>query len=131
MSDSIFVRLTEGPLPPYETDKSPITAGSGTKIVFEGIVRPQEEGTPIVALDYEAYEPMTTRELTQLAERTLAQYGLLAINVEHSVGCVPIGRISFRLVIDSKHRKEGLQAMDTFIDEMKRIVPLWKIAVPM
>lgn len=129
MSNSVRVQLVEGPLLSYEPGSITVAHGSGAQILFEGIVRPSEEGAPIEALDYEAYEPMTTRELTQLAERMLSEHGLLAIGVEHSVGRVPIGKISFRLVVDSKHRKEGLQAMDEFINEMKRIVPLWKVAV--
>ncbi len=127
MSNSISVQLIQGPLDSDSRDHAAI--GCGAQVVFDGIVRPQEEGAPIIGLKYEAYEPMTTRELMQLAERMIAKHGVSRICVEHSVGLVPVGKVSFRLIVESKHRKEGLQATDEFIDEMKRVVPLWKMAV--
>ena len=62
---SVEVRLTEGPLPPAEPLSVP---GAGALLTFEGVVRPLEEGRQLVALVYEAYSPMTERELTRLAE---------------------------------------------------------------
>ena len=98
----------------------------GATLVFEGIVRANEQGRVIRALSYEAYEPMATNSLTQLANDILSKYALIAITVEHSRGEVLAGERSFRLAIDSAHRKEALAAMDEFIDRMKRDVPIWK-----
>ena len=123
MSIPIEVSLFEGPLP----ERQPFAIeGQGTRLEFEGIVRPSEAGQPIAGLNYEAYEPMTTRELTKLAEQVALEHGLLAMRVEHSVGHVPNGTCSFRLTLCSKHRKEGIAATDQFIDKMKQMVPLWK-----
>jgi molybdopterin synthase catalytic subunit len=69
---------------------------------------------------------MAEQELSRLAERLLREQDLIAINVQHSEGSVAAGEISFRLRIASRHRKEGLRAMDEFIDCMKRDVPIWK-----
>ena len=33
------------------------------------------------------------------------------------------------MVIWSKHRREGLEAMDWFISELKKHVPIWKWAI--
>ena len=97
--------------------------------MFEGIVRANEQGRAIRALSYEAYEPMATNSLTQLANDMLSKHTLIAITVEHSRGEVATGQRSFRLAIHSAHRKEALAAMDEFIDRMKRDVPIWKIAI--
>jgi molybdopterin synthase catalytic subunit len=104
--------------------------GAGAVLCFEGIVRPTEDGQPIAALDYEVYEPMASKVLAQIAEDLAASHGLLAVRVEHSRGRVGAGRCSFRLCVASIHRKEGLDAMDRFIDRLKRDVPIWKRAVP-
>lgn len=125
MTDSVTIQLVEGPLGPA-THRPP--AGAGAWLVFEGVVRPQEAGRRLVALLYEAYPPMTGRELDKLAARTVAEHDLLAVRVEHSTGRVAVGQTSFRLSLASRHRAEGIAATDAFIQEMKRDVPLWKNA---
>lgn len=129
---SVAVHITTGPLPtkpvPWVCEADP-TVGMGAIICFEGIARPTENGRPIVALDYEAYEPMASKMLHRIGEQLIAQHGLIGLCVEHSVGRVAVGECSFRLRIASVHRKEALAAMDQFIDQLKRDVPLWKKAV--
>jgi molybdopterin synthase catalytic subunit len=123
MNERVSISLVEGPLGP-PTAKPP--DGAGAWIVFDGIVRPAEDARPLAALVYEAYEPMTTRELHRLAQTTLATHGLLAIDVEHSTGRVAAGETSFRLSIGSSHRAEAIRAADEFIAAMKKAVPIWK-----
>lgn len=121
---SIDVRIIDGPLP-ARLPAQPI-AGAGAVLCFEGIVRPLEGDRTIVALEYEAYEPMAGRTLGALAEELAERHGLVAVQVEHSRGRVAVCECSFRLVIHSRHRKEGLAAMEEFIDRMKQDVPIWK-----
>lgn len=123
MSAVVRVRLQDGPLRPKRIEHP---ASAGAVLVFEGVVRPNESGRELASLAYEAYEPMTSREMTRLANRVAGEHAALAIHVEHSVGCVAVGEVSFRLSIASRHRAEGIAAVDKFIREMKRIVPLWK-----
>jgi molybdopterin synthase catalytic subunit len=122
---SITIAIIDGPLPAAVPHRS---HGAGAVVIFEGVVRPEEAGAAIAALDYQTYEPMAQRELQRLAAETLEKHGLLAIHVEHSRGQVPAGEISFRLTIASAHRKAALAAMDEFIDRMKQDVPIWKAA---
>lgn len=123
---NIEVVIIDGPL----NDARPeLPAGAaGAVLCFEGIVRPTEDGRHIAGLHYEAYEPMASRMLRELADDTCRRFGLLAAFVEHSRGKVPVGRCSFRLQVASSHRKEALAAMDYFIDRLKRDVPIWKRA---
>ena len=123
MSERVMIRLIEGPLGPH-TASPP--AGAGAWIVFDGIVRPAEDCRPLAALVYEAYEPMTSRELHRLAQTAVAKHGLLAIVVEHSTGRVAAGEASFRLSIGALHRAEAIRAAEEFISAMKKVVPLWK-----
>ena len=103
--------------------------GAGAVVVFEGVVRPKEDGRILVGLDYEQYEPMTLASLTTLGQEIVDQHGLAALRVEHSVGHVPNHAVSFRLYVASPHRKAALAAMDEYIDRMKKEVPLWKVPV--
>ncbi|MEM8782100.1 MAG: molybdenum cofactor biosynthesis protein MoaE [Planctomycetota bacterium] len=124
MSAAVTVRLFEGPLAASSTAEAP--PGAGAVWVFEGRVRPEEDGRSLTALRYEAYPPMTTRQLEALAEEVRLAHGVFALHVEHSTARVPVGEVSFRLTVHSAHRKAGLAAADAFIDRMKRDVALWK-----
>ena len=119
------VSLIEGPLGPAASGPHGSLA-EGVCVVFEGIVRPTEDDRRLLALDYEAYEPMTSRQLETLCCEIAEAHGVSAIAVEHSHGRVRVGEVSFRLTVRAAHRKEGLAAMDAFIDRMKAEVALWK-----
>lgn len=132
------VNIVDGPLPRSPAGAPPTPAppnpdpadpaGVGAAVVFEGIVRGMESGREIAALDYEAYEPMASRQLELLARDVLEKHGLKAVWVEHSRGRVGVGEVSFRLTVHAAHRKEALAGMDEFIDRMKKDVPIWKRA---
>ncbi len=123
----ITVTIVEGALgalgaPPRRPDDP----GCGAWVVFEGVVREDEGGKAVEALDYTAYQPMAEDQLMLIARDVMRDHGLSYLMVEHSRGVVPVGGCSFRLSIASGHRKEALAAMDEFIDRMKRDVPIWK-----
>lgn len=123
----IQVRIVDGPVAPINDDDGDWRPqGAGAVVVFEGIARPSEDGRGIVALDYEAYEPMAGRELRRLGEVIVAEFGLAALRTVHSRGRVPVGACSFRLEIASAHRREALAGMSAFIDRLKQDVPIWK-----
>jgi molybdopterin synthase catalytic subunit len=120
---TIAVSIVDGPLPPAQPWAAP---GAGAVLTFEGIVRPTEDGAAIVAIDYDSYRPMAQTMLEELAAAVLAAHGLEGISVEHAVGKVSVGEISFRLRLASEHRAEGLAAAADFISRMKEDVPLFK-----
>jgi molybdopterin synthase catalytic subunit len=124
----ISVRIVEGPLPASDAFAPP--PGAGALLVFEGVVRPFEDDSPITALDYEAYEPMASMQLQRLAEDVVDKHELGALHAAHSTGRVPAGACSFRLHVAAAHRAEALAAMTEFIDRLKRDVPIWKSPVP-
>ncbi|MCK4871649.1 MAG: molybdenum cofactor biosynthesis protein MoaE [Phycisphaerales bacterium] len=123
---STTVTIVDGPL---ESAKPWTVSDAGAVVEFEGLVRPLEQDRPIDALDYEAYEPMATKMLTQIADEVASKHSLLAIRVLHSAGRVPAGECSFRLHLAAAHRKPAIAAMDEFIDRMKQDVPIWKTPV--
>jgi len=124
MDNALRITMTDGPLAAMK--QQPIDTGAGARIVFEGFVRPVENNTPILGLDYEAYQPMAQQQLQAIGRALIDQYNLIAMDIEHSIGFVPNNACSFRLIIASAHRKEALNAMDAFIDRLKQDVPIWK-----
>lgn len=126
-NSDVTVRIVDGPLgQPLAHHAIQAQGLVGAAVVFEGIVRAEEAGRLIAALNYEVYEPMATRVLYDLAREIVTTHGLLKIEVEHSRGRVAISECSFRLKVLAGHRKQALAAMDEFIDRMKKDVPIWK-----
>ncbi len=126
---AIQVVIVDGPLPAHTCENESCAGNAGAVVCFDGVVRRVEDGHDLVALEYEAYEPMAEQELTRLAQDIATTHGLLAIDVWHSRGRIAVGETSFRLVIASAHRREALTAMGEFIDLLKKDVPIWKHAV--
>jgi molybdopterin synthase catalytic subunit len=98
----------------------------GAELIFHGRVRGCEEGKPIKGIFYEHYEGMATKELEKLNQATKEKFPVEAIHCIHRVGFVPNGEVSLRLIIWSRHRKEGLDAMAWYISTMKKEIPIWK-----
>lgn len=102
-------------------------AGMGAAITFSGVVRGSEAGEPIAAIDYEAFVPMAERQFNllfdQLAERWPA---VESVRLVHRLGVVRVNEASLWVEIVSPHRGEAFAACQWLIEEMKRVVPIWK-----
>ena len=123
---SVEIHIVDGPLGPAESRERGVQEGVGAALMFDGVVRAMEGDRMVVALAYEAYEPMAGRVLRELGESIARKHGLSRLSVWHSRGRVPVGMVSFRLIVEAAHRAEALAAADAFIDAMKRDVPIWK-----
>lgn len=103
--------------------------GVGATLRFEGIVRREEEGSELDALEYKTYDPMAERELEALAHNVATTHRLSSLIVLHSRGRVGVGEVSFVLRVAAPHRAEAIAAVDEFISRMKQDVPIWKTPV--
>lgn len=120
---SVYIEIVRGALKPV---RLAFGKGTGAFVAFEGVVRDLEDGKRIRALDYQVYEPMASKQLQLLAQAMQKEFDVLDVSVWHSKGKVGVGKVSFRLVVESAHRAEALEAVGEFIDRMKRDVPIWK-----
>ena len=120
----IEIQITHAPL--AEQWPSPSTKGLGTWVEFRGVVRGEENGQPIGALEYEAYSPMAEREMRRLLGELSAQHPCQRARVIHRVGIVPVCEAAIYVGIASAHRAEGFALLAAFIDRLKQDVPIWK-----
>lgn len=127
---SVIVRIVDGPV---AADCAAPVAGKpgeiGAQVEFVGIARGMESGKPIVALDYEVYQPMAERQIEQIGAEITRQNCLLGLFVEHSRGRVPVGERSIRVIACSSHRGPALRAIGDFLDRLKQDVPIWKTPI--
>ena len=123
----IIVEIVDSYIKPFVSKN--IQREKGSELIFNGRVRETEHGKKIKTLEYEQYEGMAKKELINIAQETKKHYKVDDIFCRHRIGEVKVGEASLHVVIWSKHRKEGLEAMTFFIIELKKRVPIWKWAI--
>lgn len=102
------------------------SAGMGAAIYFSGIVRGQEGPEQIAAIDYEAFRPMVEHQFNLLFDEIAKRWPIESVRLVHRIGTVRVGEASLWVEIISPHRAESFAACQWLIDEMKRVVPIWK-----
>lgn len=123
----IEIEIVKGPITFFPSDDT--HRQDGAELIFNGRVRATENDETITALEYEQYEGMAETELKQLAEEAVKKFPIHNLLCKHRVGRVNVGETSLHIVIWSKHRQEGIDAMSWFIVELKKRVPIWKWAI--
>jgi molybdopterin synthase catalytic subunit len=104
----------------------PMPPGSGAVVHFLGVVRDAEAGQAIRALEYETFQRMAEHQFHQLLDVLEQRWPITSIRLVHRVGRVPVGEASFWVEVTAPHRAEAFAACQWLIDEMKRVVPIWK-----
>lgn len=99
---------------------------AGAWAEFRGLVRGEEDGRPIAALEYEAYSPMAEREMRRILGELSARHPCLAATIIHRIGVVPVGEAAIYIGVAAKHRAEALAMVAEFMDRLKQDVPIWK-----
>jgi molybdopterin synthase catalytic subunit len=100
---------------------------NGAVVLMSGMVRNQTNGKPVVALEYQAYEPMALQVFQQIAadiRKTWADVSHVVIH--HRVGRLQIGEVSVIVAIGCPHRTEAFEACKYAIDTLKHQAPIWK-----
>ena len=105
----------------------PSSTTCGAALIFNGIVRGEESGATISGLHYEAFEQMAIHQFERLFDALASRWPQVeSLRLVHRTGPVPVGETSLWLEIRSPHRAEAFAAGQWLIDEMKRVVPIWK-----
>jgi molybdopterin synthase catalytic subunit len=108
-----------------------ISPGIGAVVTFLGVVRQDEEGSKIAGLTYEAFEPMAIHQFNLLFERIAQQWPIESVRLVHRIGFVKTNEPSLWVEVTAPHRAEAFAACQYLIDEMKKVVPIWKKSTPL
>jgi molybdopterin synthase catalytic subunit len=98
----------------------------GAIIYFLGVVRDSEAGAPIRALEYESFRAMAEHQFHLLFDQIEKRWPVESVRVVHRLGEVRAGEPSLWVEVIAPHRGEAFAACQWLIDEMKRVVPIWK-----
>ncbi len=100
---------------------------NGAIVLMSGTVRNQTDGKPVVALEYQAYEPMALQIFRQIANDIRQRWSdVNRVVIHHRTGRLQIGEISVLLAVGCPHRSEGFEACQYAIDTLKHNAPIWK-----
>jgi molybdopterin synthase catalytic subunit len=103
-----------------------MSAGMGAAIYFAGVVRATEGSTSISAIDYETFQTMAEHQFEKIFQQIEKRWPIESIRVVHRIGLVKVNEPSLWVEIVAPHRGEAFAACQFLIDEMKRVVPIWK-----
>ena len=103
-----------------------MSGGMGAAVCFLGVVRGSEDGNDIQAIEYESFQKMAEHQFNQLFDEMAKRWPIESVRLVHRVGVVKVGEPSLWVEIVAPHRGEAFAACQWLIDEMKRVVPIWK-----
>lgn len=103
-----------------------MSTGMGAAVYFTGVVRGTEGDSPIRAIDYEAFQKMAEHQFGLLFDEMQRRWPIESVRLVHRVGLIPVNEASLWVEVIAPHRAEAFAACQWLIDEMKRLVPIWK-----
>jgi molybdopterin synthase catalytic subunit len=110
--------------------KRKISDGMGAVVCFLGVVRGIEEEKAIRAIEYEAFHRMVEHQFNLLFDQMEKHWPIESVRLVHRVGLVKVNEPSLWVEVVAPHRGEAFAACQWLIDEMKRVVPIWKKPLP-
>jgi molybdopterin synthase catalytic subunit len=106
-----------------------MSSGMGAAIYFLGVVREAEGEEKISAIDYESFQKMAEHQFHLLFDEMEKRWPIESVRLVHRIGLVKVGEPSLWAEIIAPHRGEAFAACQWLIDEMKRVVPIWKKSI--
>ena len=103
-----------------------LSENMGAVVVFHGVVRGEEAGESITALDYEANEEMARHQFGLIFAAIDKRWPVESVRLIHRVGIVSVNEPSLWVEVIAPHRAEAFAACQFLINEMKEKVPIWK-----
>jgi molybdopterin synthase catalytic subunit len=122
----IQIDITTGPIVPPQTGPDVSHGRAGAVAQFTGIVRAKENHQAIVALEYEAYQPMAQNVMCRILEEIAQVHPCLHVHVLHRLGVIPVGEAAIHVTVTAGHRAEAFAILALFMDRLKQDVPIWK-----
>jgi molybdopterin synthase catalytic subunit len=114
-----------------ETDLQASRAASpaaGAVVYFLGLVRGREGEAAIQGLEYETFHRMAEHQFHLLLDEMEKRWPIESVRLVHRVDFVKVNEPSLWVEVIAPHRSEAFAACEWLIDEMKRVVPIWKKA---
>ncbi|ODV85667.1 hypothetical protein CANARDRAFT_7045 [[Candida] arabinofermentans NRRL YB-2248] len=116
------------------------TPKAGSVIYFGGITRDNFKDKKVESLSYEAHSKLALKTLSNIANLAFEKFTDLnpeiddltpayihKIAIVHRLGLVPISEESIIITVSSSHRSEGWKCGEWLLEQIKKLVEIWKI----
>lgn len=98
----------------------------GAVVAFLGTARDFSRGKDVKKLVFEHYSEMAIEKLNELRVGALEKFDIIDVSILHRTGEIGIGENIVLIVVGAEHRKDAFSACTWLIDELKKVVPIWK-----
>lgn len=98
----------------------------GAVVTFLGTTRDLSQGSVVTKLEFEHYPGMAEKKLSEIRERAIRDFEVIAVTLIHRIGALPVGENIVLIAAAAMHRDEAFRACRFCIDELKRVTPIWK-----
>lgn len=98
----------------------------GGIVTFLGSVRDFSENRGVKKLVFEHYVDMAVEKLEELRREALEKFEIIEVVMLHRKGELDAGENIVLIVVAAEHRRDAFSACTWLIDELKRVVPIWK-----
>jgi len=120
----VFAVISDAPPDRAAIEAFAQTAADGAVVTFEGVIRDNDHGSGVSALDYEAH-PDAEAFLREVCESIAAESGL-RVAAAHRIGHLVVGDVALIACVAAPHRADAFAACARLVDEIKLRVPIWK-----
>jgi molybdenum cofactor synthesis domain-containing protein len=120
--------VTEEPLDVPEHADLVAGAAAGAVVTFAGVVRDHDHGRSVRDLEYVGH-PSAADVVAEVTAGLAAKHGpagVRAIAVSHRLGHLAVGDVALAVAVAGEHRAEAFAACADVVDEVKRLLPVWK-----
>ncbi len=120
-----MIEVTDRPLELSALFEAVSDPAHGGQASFVGTVRDHHEGHDVLAVTYEAFEPLAKKVLAEIALEAGRRHGA-KVAAAHRLGKLAVGQASVAVAASAVHRAEAFAACREVIEEIKKRLPVWK-----
>ncbi|GAA4960728.1 molybdenum cofactor biosynthesis protein MoaE [Kineococcus glutinatus] len=121
----VRTEVVDAPLDVAEHAALVSDAAAGAVVTFAGVVRDHDCGRGVERLRYVGH-PSAPDVLRAVAADVAARCRVDAVAVSHRLGDLEVGDCALAVAVSAAHRHEAFAAAALLVDEVKRLLPVWK-----
>lgn len=125
MANSRF-GITNKPIDIQTVVDQVIDPHAGAVNTFIGTVRELTHGKRTLFLEYEAYQAMAEKKLSEIGDEIQRKWPDSRVAIKHRIGRLEISDIAVVIAVSTPHRSAAIEASRFAIERIKEIVPIWK-----
>lgn len=107
-------------------DFSARAAGAGAIASFTGLVRGENDGAEVSALELDHHPRLTEPAVAAIAADAAARFELTDVAIVHRHGVLVPGEAIVFVAAAAAHRRAAFDAVDYVMDRLKTEAPFWK-----